>query len=103
MPKEGYFSAKILYDSLPSYYGRKIKVKCKDGIVFEARAGYYLDWFSDDEEDLKDGFAGTSIDLDDVICQGEEVLLGSICFADIAGFLPLEGENTPEFIKEHHL
>ena len=88
-------------------YGRRIKIKLhdnfgryEDGAILVCRAGYYDEPIQVPEEDEDLEFMGYGISISDAVLNGVPVHLGGVYFMDIAGFIPLEGENTQEEIDK---
>lgn len=101
---EQYLPVSDLDDNLSRYIGRRIKLKLKKtsplhqyGATMTCIAGYYDEHAIDIDDEEEDEFMGYGILIDGVALEGVAFPhLGSIAFADIAGFRPLEGENTEE-------
>lgn len=100
MPERRFLPTEALNENIQRYTGRRILVKCHDGDLIEGRAGYYCEDMDFDRDEPDEEFLGRGIDLrEPVLVNGEKLPCGmSVAFADIAGFLSLEGENTPEEI-----
>lgn len=100
MPERRFLPTEVLDENIQRYTGRRILVKCHDGRQFEGKAGYYSEDMDFGRDEPDEEFLGWGIDLrEPVFLNGEPLPCGiEIAFADIAGFLPLEGENTPEEI-----
>jgi hypothetical protein len=77
-----------VYDFMDKYYGHRINLTCKDGVILSAK----LDWFYEGEDEL-------GIMLEDVTKGNGEHISGiSLPLSAIDTFTSLEGENTPEEI-----
>ena len=95
-----------LDDRLMSYCGRRVQVKLKEssplsplGDVLICVVWYYDEHAIDIDDEEEKEFMGYGMRVYDVEIDGAPIAgVGSIPFAHIAGFIPLEGENTPEEI-----
>lgn len=105
---EQYLSAHELDDNLSRYVGRRIKIKFKEalplfqeGAILTCVAGYYDEHAIDIDDEREDEFIGYGLFVSDAVLDNTPIpYLGNVAFADIAGFIPLEGENTPEEIEQ---
>ena len=103
---EQYLSVHELDDKIMRYCGRRVQVKLKEssplfglGEVLTCVAWYYDEHAIDIDDEEEEEFGGYGMDVRNVEMNGVPVPgVGSIPFAHIAGFIPLEGENTPEEI-----
>ncbi|WP_298779927.1 hypothetical protein [uncultured Fretibacterium sp.] len=103
---EQYLSAHELDDKIMRYCGRRVQVKLKEssslfplGDVLTCVAWYYDEHAIDIDDEEEKEFMGYGMRVYDVEINGVPIAgVGSIPFAHIAGFIPLEGENTPEEI-----
>ena len=101
-----YLSVTVLDDNLSHYCGRRVQLKLKESSplykfapVLTCMAQYYDEHAIDIDEEEENEFMGYGMFVNGVEVDGNPVSgVGSIPFADIAGFIPLEGENTEEEI-----
>lgn len=105
MPEQ-FLSVHELDDNLSHYWRRRVQLKLKDsspltklGDVLTCIAGYYDEHAIDIDDEEEKEFMGYGLHVCNVEIDEKSVTgIGSIPFAHIAGFIPLEGENTPEEI-----
>ena len=90
-----------LDEKLHCYTGRRILIRLRDGGCVEGRAGYYCEDMDLERDEPDEEFSGWGVMLRGVVTNGKRLSHGiAIAFADIAGFLPLEGENTEEEMEK---
>lgn len=105
MPEQ-FLSVHELDDKIMRYCGRRMQVKLNKssplfplGDVLTCVAWYYDEHAIDIDDEEEKEFMGYGMRVYDVETDGAPIAgVGSIPFAHIAGFIPLEGENTPEEI-----
>ncbi len=101
MSEIDFLPTETLDEKLHFYTGRRILIKLRDGGRVEAKAGYYCEDMDVDREEPDEEFLGWGVMLKDVVMNGEKLPRGiALAFADIVGFLPLEGENSEEEMKK---
>jgi hypothetical protein len=80
---------------IEKYFSRRVELKTTDGRVIRGRVGWLAEDLGEDDDEL--GF-----DFEDVDFEGESLPYGmSIADFEVDSFIPIEGENTEEFIKTH--
>lgn len=101
MTEKDFLPTETLDEKLHCYTGRRILIRLRDGGLVEGKTGYYCEDMDFDREEPDEEFLGWGVMLKDVVMNGERLSHGiAIAFADIAGFRPLEGENTEEEIEK---
>ena len=99
MTEKNFLSTKFLDEKIQCYTQRCVLLKLHNGDLIKGKAGYYCEDMDFNRDEPDEEFLGWGINLKNVTVNDEKLPYGiSIAFADIAGFLPLEGENTEEEI-----
>jgi hypothetical protein len=82
-----------LHEFIEKYFTKRVELHCHDGVVMSGSVG----WLA---EDLGENGDELGFDLEDIDLAGERLSCGmSIADSEVESFIPLEGENTKEFIK----
>jgi hypothetical protein len=80
---------------IEKYFSRRVELKTTDGRVMRGRVGWLAEDLGESDDEL--GF-----DFEDIDIGGERLPYGmSLADSEVESFIPLEGENTEEFIKAH--
>ena len=90
---------KITYENVSDlvygYYGRRVEVRCTDGLVFTGKVGWFAEDMGIDEENLD--VIGLGVSFDDVTdTQGDTLPGYDVEIPQIESVTPLERANTEE-------
>jgi hypothetical protein len=76
------------------YYGRRVEVRCTNGLVFTGKVGWYVEDMGEDDNEW-------GISFDDVTDSAGNTLSGyDVEIPHIELIIPLERANTEEEIKK---